>query len=93
MFSLSLGFTPIEGSTFTIINNDLSDMVIGTFDGLSEGAMFVSGGQTFTISYHGGDGNDVVLKAVPEPQTWILAIAGLTTLVIRRKRISIRNSQ
>ena len=63
--SLNLGFTPITGSMFTIINNDLSDAVIGTFDGLSEGAMFESGGWHFTISDHGGDGNDVVLRAVP----------------------------
>ncbi len=91
--TLSLGFTPIAGSMFTIINNDLNDMVIGIFDGLSEGATFVSGGQAFTITYHGGDGNDVVLNVVPEPQTWVLAIAGLIALVIVRKRISFRNSE
>ena len=68
-------------------------MVIGTFDGLSEGATFVSGGQAFTITYHGGDGNDVVLNVVPEPQTWVLTIAGLIALVIVRKRISFRNSE
>jgi fibronectin-binding autotransporter adhesin len=86
--SLNLGFTPVPGSEFTIINNDSGDMVIGTFDGLSEGAMFESGGQAFTISYRGGDGNDVVLETVPEPQVWILAVAGFIALIAVRKRIA-----
>jgi len=39
--------------------------LVGTFDGLPEGARFTSGGQTFAISYLGGSGNDVVLTALP----------------------------
>src|SRR5262249_20617694 len=42
-----------------------SDRVAGTFAGLPEGATFVAGGQTFQISYTGGDGNDVALTAIP----------------------------
>jgi fibronectin-binding autotransporter adhesin len=84
--SLNLSFTPIAGSMFVIINNDLSDMVIGTFDGLSEGATFESGGRAFSISYHGGDGNDVVLNAVPEPQIWVLLlVGGLAFLIVRKQ--------
>jgi fibronectin-binding autotransporter adhesin len=85
--SLNLGFTPTAGSTFTIINNDLNDIVIGTFGDLSEGATFVSGGRTFTISYQGGDGNDVALTAVvPEPTTWTLLILGIVIVFVARKR-------
>lgn len=60
------GFKPSQGKTFTIINNDGSDQVEGTFAGLAEGApVEVDGTAYFTISYIGGDGNDVVLTAIP----------------------------
>jgi hypothetical protein len=49
------------GTVFTIINNQTGSAVVGTFAGLPEGATFTSGGQTFKISYIGGDGNDVTL--------------------------------
>ena len=52
-----------------------------------------SDGTVFSISYTGGDGNDIVLTAlsapVPEPSTWIggaLAIAGLAFTQRRRLR-------
>src|SRR5262249_11630519 len=61
--SLGAGFTPSAGQTFTIINNDGTDMVIGTFAGLAQGATVVIGGRPFTTSYTGGTGNDVVLTA------------------------------
>jgi hypothetical protein len=46
---------------FEIINNDGLDPVIGHFAGLADGAHVVAGGKVFSISYHGADGNDVVL--------------------------------
>lgn len=58
------GFVPTAGQTYTIINNDGSDAVTGTFAGLAEGAQVVNAGVTYTISYAGGDGNDVVLTVV-----------------------------
>lgn len=51
------------GEAYTIINNDGLDAVSGTFTGLAEGATIAIGSGTFTISYIGGDGNDVVLAA------------------------------
>src|SRR6266704_3406652 len=57
----TLGFSPTSGTTFTIINNDGSDAVSGTFAGLPEGSTVVLSGQTFQISYVGGTGNEVVL--------------------------------
>ena len=50
-----------KGASFEIISNDGSDAIIGHFAGLAEGAHFAAGGKEFSISYHGGDGNDVVL--------------------------------
>ena len=54
-------FVPTPGESYKIIDNDGSDAVTGTFAGLAEGATVVFEGQTLTISYHGGDGNDVTL--------------------------------
>jgi len=61
----TVGFTPAIGSTFTIINNDSTDTVTGTFAGLSEGSNVVLSGYNFTISYTGGTGNDLTLTVVP----------------------------
>jgi Dockerin type I domain len=55
------GFIPPVGTTFTIIDNDGTDPVTGTFAGLPQGAVLSTGGQSFSISYAGGTGNDVVL--------------------------------
>lgn len=52
------------GTTYTIIQNDGTDVINGTFLNLPEGANYVSGNTTFTISYRGGSGNDVTLKAI-----------------------------
>lgn len=49
------------GSSFLIINNDGADAVTGTFNGLAEGASLAFNGNFVTISYSGGDGNDVVI--------------------------------
>src|SRR5262249_5903192 len=69
--SLGAGFTPSAGQTFTIIANDGTDMVMGTFAGLAQGATVMIGGAAFIISYAGGTGNDVVLTAnVAVTRTW-----------------------
>jgi autotransporter-associated beta strand protein len=60
----TVGYVPTIGHTFTIINNDGSDLVVGIFNGLAEGADFVASGRTLDISYAGGTGNDVVLTVV-----------------------------
>ena len=67
---VSRGFVPDVGQVFTIIENDGVDPVTGTFGGLAEGAVFTVDGRDFAISYVGGDGNDVVLTAVPTTRSW-----------------------
>jgi hypothetical protein len=47
--------------SFKIIDNRGSAPVSGTFAGLPEGASVQAGSSRFTITYQGGDGNDVVL--------------------------------
>jgi hypothetical protein len=84
--TLSLGFAPVTGNTFTIINNDGTEQVAGTFNGLLEGAQITAGPQAFTISYQGGTGNDVVLTAaVPEPGAVVLPALSAVALGMRRR--------
>src|SRR4051812_40619224 len=54
---------PAIGQSFTIIKNDGTDPVIGTFAGVPEGAIVNA---RFRVSYVGGDGNDVVATVVAE---------------------------
>ena len=69
--TLSLvGDAAIVGENYTIIENNDSGAVVGTFNGLPEGASVVQGGTVFSISYVGGDGNDVVLSADSAAITW-----------------------
>lgn len=62
-------YTPGAVDSFVVVSNDGSDAVVGTFGGLPEGASFSAGGQTLSITYAGGDGNDIVLTVVPPPAT------------------------
>jgi len=64
------------GTAITLIDNDGTDAVAGTFAGLPKGAVVTVGGQTFTISYTGGTGNDVVLTRVVPPNVSNVQING-----------------
>jgi fibronectin-binding autotransporter adhesin len=91
--NVAMGFVPANGDQFTIVNNDGADAVIGTFAGLAQGASFAVSGNTLSISYTGGTGNDVVLTVVtsvptlPRGVTWTLAAAllGISALALRRR--------
>ncbi|MEN6383651.1 MAG: PEP-CTERM sorting domain-containing protein [Phycisphaerales bacterium] len=65
-----------------LINNTSNDAVLGVFDNAAEGAIFTLGGVDMTLTYAGGDGNDVMLL-IPEPITMVLF--GLGLLAVRRK--------
>lgn len=62
--SLLDGYSIKKGDKFTIVDNQSKTDVSGTFAGLKEGAKIKSGSITFSISYTGGDGNDIVLTAL-----------------------------
>ncbi len=49
------------GDSFTIIDNQGTNPISGTFSGLPEQGLVEYGGNIFTVSYVGGDGNDVTL--------------------------------
>ncbi len=62
----SLGATiiPTVGRVFKIVDNTGAGPVTGTFAGLPQGATTSVGGHSFTISYTGGTGNDVILTRI-----------------------------
>ncbi len=62
--------TPVAvGQTFTILNNDASEAITGTFNGLPQGSGINVSNYGFTISYVGGTGNDIVLTLTNIPGT------------------------
>jgi hypothetical protein len=66
-----------RGAHVTIVSNDGTDAVTGTFDGLPEGAVVSTvGGVPLRVTYRGGDGNDVELYTVAPPLRWFAAGAG-----------------
>ena len=94
--TMSLGFSPIQGTNFFLINNDGSDSIVGLLNGYAQNAVFSLAGQSWEISYTGNSGtnsftggNDLVIQAVPEPATWALAAFSMTTVLVFRRR---RNS-
>ncbi|MBK6589387.1 MAG: Ig-like domain repeat protein [Acidobacteria bacterium] len=70
---LSGTHVPTAGQQFTIVNNDGGDLIVGTFNGLAQGAAISNflgaPGVNATISYTGGTGNDVVLTVDNVPPT------------------------
>jgi hypothetical protein len=60
--SLTLGYTPLMGDSFTLLTTSDTGPINGTFAGLDEGATFSQDGFTIQITYQGGpSGNSVVL--------------------------------
>src|SRR5439155_13984439 len=59
------GFSATNGTQFTIIANDSTNPIVGTFASLPEGALADAGnGVVLRISYVGGASNNVVLTTV-----------------------------
>ncbi|MES2791362.1 MAG: Ig-like domain-containing protein [Planctomycetota bacterium] len=62
---LSGSYIPPEDTPFVIVDNDGNDAIVGTFMGLSEGAIVTLNGRNLQLSYSGGtDSNDVVLTTL-----------------------------
>lgn len=61
-----LGTTKLpSGTAFTIISNAATTAIAGTFSNLADGSTLIVGGNTYHVSYEGGDGNDLTLTVVP----------------------------
>jgi autotransporter-associated beta strand protein len=61
-----------RNGSFTIIDNDGTDPVVGTFFQRPEGSRIEIGSHEYQITYRGGDGNDVVIESLA-PLTYYLA--------------------
>ncbi|MGC3990803.1 MAG: autotransporter-associated beta strand repeat-containing protein [Chthoniobacteraceae bacterium] len=71
--------TPVAvGTTVTLITNNGVAPVSGTFNGLAEGAVFATNNGLFSISYHGGDGNDVTVTSVAQSTGVTIQSGGLS---------------
>jgi VCBS repeat-containing protein len=65
---VSGSYVPLGTDTFILVNNDGTDPVIGTFNGLPEGAIVSINGINKRITYSGGtNSNDVVFLAANTP--------------------------
>ena len=73
LLNVSLGYKPAVGDIYTLIANDGTDSVVGTFAGLPEGSLITIGSSKFRISYAGGDGNDVTLQFVQDTASVLLS--------------------
>jgi fibronectin-binding autotransporter adhesin len=90
--SLTIGFTPSPGDSFTLVENVSANPVEGpslfTAGGIpvANGGAFSVNGMTFTLHYDGGDGNDISITAVPEPGSAVLLLGGLGIASNLRRR-------
>jgi fibronectin-binding autotransporter adhesin len=64
---LTNSYNPPQGAEFLLIEIDGANPFPGQFAGLTEGAVFMASGRQFSITYLGGDGNDVVVTALAQP--------------------------
>jgi len=90
-FSLAAtgGYTPAAGASFTLITNDATDAISGTFSGWSEGTLLTNflGASALngTVTYLGGTNNDLVVSVVTKPTVTLntaIINATATTLTI-----------
>ncbi len=80
--SVASTFVGASGTQFVIIDNQGPSPVSGTFAGLAQGATIqASNGVTYTISYVGGTGNDVVLTQSGKAVTVLQGVDRVETAV------------
>jgi autotransporter-associated beta strand protein len=53
-----------RGTVLSVIDNTAVSLIAGAFVNLPDGSTFKSKGNTFEVSYEGGDGNDLTLTAI-----------------------------
>jgi fibronectin-binding autotransporter adhesin len=79
------------GSQYTLINNITAGAISGTLSNAANGSTVNLGGYDFTVNYASGDGNDLVLTAVPEPSTWVTALLALAAIAYTPCRRGLRS--
>ncbi len=71
------GLAPVVGQQIVLVKNDGNDPVSGTFYNYPEGSTITIGYSIFTLSYQGGDGNDITLTCTKAANIWTGAAGGL----------------
>jgi fibronectin-binding autotransporter adhesin len=84
--SIASGLNFTWGSQYTLIANDGTDAISGTFSNAANGSTISAGAYLFTVNYTGGTGNDLVLTLVPEPSTWIGGALALGAIGYSQRR-------
>ncbi|MEK0187792.1 Ig-like domain-containing protein, partial [Microcoleus anatoxicus PTRS2] len=78
--ALNHSYAAADGDIYTVIVNDSTDAISGTFSGVAEGAAVTATGNSssLSVSYLGSTGNDISLSflAVPGAPTAVTATAG-----------------
>ncbi len=70
--NINLNYVPTIGDIFVLINVvDEGESVSGIFNGLTEGTTITLSDVEFTMTYTGGDGNDVVLMSSTTEPRWL----------------------
>jgi autotransporter-associated beta strand protein len=59
------GVTFPVGTVLIVLSNTAGTPISGEFENLPDGLVFTSEGNTFQVSYQGGDGNDLTLTRIP----------------------------
>lgn len=89
ILNITVGYTPAVNDSFLLVNNLGAGSVLGNFFNgatqLNQGDSFTQGGQNYVINYNGGNGNDVVISAIPEPGVSLLCGIGMLALLRRRR--------
>jgi hypothetical protein len=65
------------GNSFTILKNDGTDLINGTFLNQPQGSSYTVGNYTFQISYTGGTGNDVTLTVTSVVSPAVVVVPGV----------------
>ena len=65
------------GNSFTIVKNDSTDLINGTFLNQPQGSFYIVGNYTFQISYTGGTGNDVTLTVTSVVSPAVVVVPGV----------------
>lgn len=65
------------GNSFTILKNDGTDLINGTFINQPQGSLYTVGNYTFQISYIGGTGNDVTLTVTSVVSPAVVVVPGV----------------
>jgi len=73
---LDLGYDAVLGDRITLLSNTDDSPIAGTFAGLPEGGTLYLEGHLFSISYQGGDGNDIVLSRVNDAARGSVTLSG-----------------